>query len=326
MTYIKLQRDGEERYLAWSSIVDAPITYGMTLDELQAYHREEYGRRGMADMPDILARLTHGGTSSRGYTAEAILSCNRAGPNEEQLTDEQIWDQYCVREPEPSRVPVLDHGYVELIETWGSCERIVETARMSTDGAFRGWPKDERLLRYLLANAHTSPFEHAGLTFEVRAPDFVVSQWLRHRTLSPNVESARYTELGADDYLPTVDRLLMDGGMNIQAGSRKGTVLTRMMAEEWLWDLRELHEECQRVYECGLALGVPREIARLAVTKARYSRFRISGNLHNWLRYVRLRDHEHAQWEHREFAKAVAKAICVSFPHVTAARKEIAEK
>jgi hypothetical protein len=93
------------------------------------------------------------------------------------------------------RIPLLDHGYIELIETWGSDERIIESARMSTNKGFKQWgtpeqPGDEKLLAFLYNNKHMSPFEMAGMTVEVCAPLFVFREWHRHRTqcLAPDTE------------------------------------------------------------------------------------------------------------------------------------------
>lgn len=128
---------------------------------------------------------------------------------------------------------VLDQGYVEHIESWGSDQRIVEAARMSTNKGFLGWgpkhtdnctinhapllecncdkqPGDEKLLRFLWDNKHATPFEMAGMTIEVKAPIFVFREWHRHRTQSYNEMSARYTPLPDENYMPTLDRLRGD--------------------------------------------------------------------------------------------------------------------
>lgn len=76
-------------------------------------------------------------------------------------------------------IPVLDHGSVSLVESWGSDERIIEAARMSTGKGFQGWDKDEKLLRYLYTHHHMTPFEMAGAIFEVKAPIFVFREWHR---------------------------------------------------------------------------------------------------------------------------------------------------
>jgi thymidylate synthase (FAD) len=133
---------------------------------------------------------------------------------------------------------VLDHGYVELVESWGSDERIIEAARMSTNKGFQGWgprhddwcnhadvwfaadglapctcapkPGDEKLLRYLWEHKHYTPFEMGGMVLEIQAPIFVFREWHRHRTQSYNELSARYTPLPDVNYVPTVDRLMMN--------------------------------------------------------------------------------------------------------------------
>src|SRR3990172_2230213 len=112
---------------------------------------------------------------------------------------------------------VLDAGYIELVEHWGSDERIIEAARMSTGKGFQGWDKDEKLLAYLYNNKHATPFEMAGMVIEVKAPIFVFREWHRHRTQSYNEMSARYIPLPDENYIPSVERLMMRGGTNKQA-------------------------------------------------------------------------------------------------------------
>src|SRR3970040_1122777 len=102
---------------------------------------------------------------------------------------------------------VLDYGYVDLIEHWGSDERIIESPRMSTGKGCQGGDKDEKLLRYLYEHKHTTPFEMAGMTIEVQAPIFVFREWHRHRTQSYNEMSARYAPLPELDYLPLPEHI-----------------------------------------------------------------------------------------------------------------------
>jgi thymidylate synthase (FAD) len=159
-------------------------------------------------------------------------------------------------------VRVLDHGYIEIVDTWGSDEGIVEAARMSTGKGFLGWgPKawkcngcgaeqpysqcrfdssfcrdgcegvsgftrvdgDEKLLRFLYEHQHMTPFEMAGMTIEVQAPIFVFREWHRHRVpFSYNEMSARYTPLPDRNYVPTVERLLRNSKTNKQAAAAAG--------------------------------------------------------------------------------------------------------
>jgi thymidylate synthase (FAD) len=234
---------------------------------------------------------------------------------------------------------VLDHGYVTLIETWGSDERIIEAARMSTNKGFQGWGGehkphchaetfkypcdcpldtvgDEKLLKFLWDNNHHTPFEMAGLTFEVQAPIFVFREWHRHRTQSYNELSARYTPIPNQHYMPDVARVIaVDPLKNKQASSLDDAAeLTLDEALEWLAELQNLYEQSEHCYQSGLRRGVPKEIARLATLVSRYSRMRASGNLRNWLHFASLRTGRGAQREIQDYAQAVCKAIEAHFP------------
>jgi thymidylate synthase (FAD) len=249
---------------------------------------------------------------------------------------------------------VLDHGYVDFIEAWGSDERIIEAARMSTGKGFNGWgpycskcgvkvvhalgsispadyergetqkmcehdadkPGDEKLLAYLYANKHATPFEMAGLVIEVKAPIFVFREWHRHRTQSYNEMSARYTPLPDENYIPSVERLMAnarDG--NKQAGTVKGAEeLTVEKAELFRAFLARSYKNAQAGYEKALADGVPKELARIHLPVGRYSRMRASANLRNWLAFITLRADAKAQQEIREYALAVGELIARRFP------------
>lgn len=218
-----------------------------------------------------------------------------------------------------ARTTVLDHGYIELVESWGSDARIIEAARMSTNKGFKGWgtpdaPGDEKLLRYLYEHKHATPFEMAGMTIEVQAPIFVFREWHRHRTQSYNEMSARYTPLPDLNYVPTVDRFFQDAKGNKQAQAFSMTELSRSDVETWLRSVQQVYHKAQAIYERGLQLGVPKELARLPVPVARYSRMRASANLRNWLAFLTLRMAPTAQWEIREYANAVGAIIADQFP------------
>jgi len=215
-------------------------------------------------------------------------------------------------------IPVLDHGYVQLVESWGSDERIVEAARMSTAKGFQGWgtpehPGDEKLLRYLYEHKHATPFEMAGLVLEIKAPIFVFREWHRHRTQSYNEMSARYVPLPNENYIPSVERLMMQGGANKQAAGTGATLEAR--DAEWFQDaLVTAYGRSQVLYEEALKIGVPKELARLILPVGRYSRMRASANLRNWLAFLTLRMAPDAQWEIRQFANAVGEFVAQKFP------------
>ena len=233
---------------------------------------------------------------------------------------------------------VLDAGYVKVIETWGSDERIVEAARMSTNKGFLGWEErhgencgcgpgdhiskckkinygDGKLLRFLYEHKHFTPFEMAGIIIEVQAPIMVFREWHRHRTQSYNEMSARYIPIPDENYRPTVERLLINSKTNKQAGTVKGAAqLTDDAASEWLRRLNESYGIAENVYQLGLDAGVPKELARLCLPVGRYSRMRASANLRNWLGFLALRMDEAAQWEIRQYANVVGEIIAAEFP------------
>jgi thymidylate synthase (FAD) len=116
-------------------------------------------------------------------------------------------------------------------------------------------------------------------------------------------------------YLPTVERCMAGGGhLTKQAASMYGTALNDAAAEAWLSQLEDLYQHSQLVYQTGLNVGIPKELARLAVTVGRYSRMRATGNLRGWLGFLALRNAPTAQFEIRVFAEQVAKLIAQTFP------------
>lgn len=219
-------------------------------------------------------------------------------------------------------IPLLDHGYIRLIETWGRGDAnvpeaaIIEAARQSTQGSFRGWDRDERLLRYLYEHKHSTPFEFAGMTIEIQAPIFVFREWQRHRTQSYSEMSARYEPVPDFYYLPTVDRVMMRGGDNKQAGSAKEAwPLTREAAENFIQNRKFEYENFGVEYRNALLTGIPKELARIGMPVGWYSRMRATGNLRNWLAFLLLRRDPAAQWEIREYANALGDLIVANeFP------------
>jgi len=246
-------------------------------------------------------------------------------------------------------VAILDHGYVEVVESWGSDERIIEAARMSTGKGFLGWgptcktcglnpgnrgelcgvrtasdpgvphadaPGDEKLLRYLWENKHQTPFEMAGMTIEVQAPIFVFREWHRHRVpFGYNEMSARYTPLPDVSYIPTVDRLMVNSKTNKQAGTIKGAgELTDENAEKFRRRVNDVYRLVEEIYQEALQDGVPKEVARIHLPVGRYSRMRATSNLRGWLAFLALRMAPSAQWEIRQYANAVGDIIAEKFP------------
>lgn len=227
------------------------------------------------------------------------------------------------------KIDVLDHGFVRLVETWGRGDAgeaeagIIEAARQSTQGSFRGWETDEKLLRFLFSNKppHATPFEFAGMVIEVRAPIFVFREWHRHRTQSYNEMSARYAPLPDVNYLPSVERILLgaQATTNKQAGTVKGSdVVTEQAAEAFRERLSVTYEHFEADYQWALSHGVPKEVARCGMPVGRYSQMRASTSLRNWLAFLTLRMDPGAQWEIRQFADAVGRVVAREFPRTWA--------
>lgn len=233
---------------------------------------------------------------------------------------------------------LLDHGYLKVIESWGSDERIIEAARMSTQKGFEGWgPKhhadcqtgesittcqcakregDERLLRYLYEHRHSTPFEFAGLVIEVQAPIMVFREWHRHRTQSYSEASARYAPLPAVDYMPTIDRVVNGArkAVSRQAQAANAIVIGDASAWQWLASLESHYQNAERLYQDGLSRGVPKEIARLALTVGRYTKMRAATNLRNWLAFATLRSAPDAQEEIRVYSNELVRQLSDVFP------------
>ena len=239
------------------------------------------------------------------------------------------------------RIRVLDYGYLQIVETWGSDERIVEAARMSTGKGFLGWgpqpcpscaaegwpvekcedkkPGDEKLLRFLSENHHDTPFEMAGMIVEVMAPIFVFREWHRHRTQSFNEMSARYTPLPDVNYVPSVERLMLNSKTNKQAGTVAGAAeLTEARAERFREGLADRYDDAEHFYQEALAAGVPKELARVHLPVGRYSRMRASANLRNWLAFLTLRMAPNAQQEIRAYANVLHDLLAAAFPRTLA--------
>ena len=220
------------------------------------------------------------------------------------------------------KIQILDQGYIYLVEAWGSDERIIEAARMSTAKGFNGWgtteaPGDEKLLRFLYENRHDTPFEMAGAVIEVKAPILAFREWQRHRTQSYNEMSARYVALPDENYVPSLDRVTTGGQSHINKQSSGGAV-PEADALEWLAELADVYAHAQRVYESAIGRGIAKELARLPVPGARYSRMRASANLRNWLGFLTLRQSPKAQWEIRQFADGLHTLLTANFPRTMA--------
>jgi thymidylate synthase (FAD) len=202
-------------------------------------------------------------------------------------------------------IQLLDHGHVRLVDHMGDDMSIVRSARVSYNAEARNDGSDEKLIGYLMRNRHTSPFEAVTFTFDVKAPIFIFRQWHRHRTWSFNEVSARYTELPEEFYVPEVEQI------TTQHSSNKQMRTTEQHPEAAFWQkaMRHACENAFRDYKALLEAGVPRELARSVLPVSTYSHMFATVDLHNLFHFLRLRLHEHAQYEIRVYAQAMLELI-----------------
>jgi thymidylate synthase (FAD) len=227
------------------------------------------------------------------------------------------------------RIDVLDHGYVQFCEAWGHGgdesrdleAGVIAAARQSTQGSFRGWDQDARLLNYLYEHKHATPFEFAGMVIEVQAPLFVFREWHRHRTQSYNEMSARYAPLPDLYYRPDADHVHARADAAYAAANKQQASQQppgHASIDSWLQEGDWLYERLEQHYQRGLMIGVPKELARIRMPVGHYSRMRASANLRNWLAFLTLRMDPAAQWEIRQFAESVGQIVAQQFPRTWA--------
>ena len=226
--------------------------------------------------------------------------------------------QYAVAED--NVVEVLNGGFVRLVDSMGNDLSIVRSARVSYDADWREGDeqKDAKLIAYLMKNRHTSPFESVQFTFEVKAPIFVFRQWHRHRTWSYNEISARYAELDEGFYIPELDQITAQHSSNKQMRTNE----RHPEAEAFRGTMEYFAHFCFKAYKEMIDKGCPRELARSILPVSAYSRMFASVNLHNLFHFLRLRLHEHSQYEIRVYAQAMLQLIEPIVPVATSEFKK----
>ena len=205
-------------------------------------------------------------------------------------------------------IKLLNHGSIRLVESMGNDLSIVRSARVSYNADWRTGEdegKDEKLIAYLMKNRHTTPFESVVFTFEVKAPIFVFRQWHRHRTWSFNEISARYSELPEEFYVPQLENITTQSGDNKQARTLKQHADASYIATY----IDKISMEAFAQYKEFLTMGCPRELARSILPVGTYSKMFATVDLHNLFHFLRLRLHEHAQYEIRVYAEAMLELI-----------------
>lgn len=201
-----------------------------------------------------------------------------------------------------THVKCLDRGFVRLVDHMGDDSRVVQAARVSYDLGTKTPEQDERLIRYLMRNGHTSPFEQVVMTFHVKLPLFVFAQMVRHRTARLNAQSARYTVMLDEFYVPGCDEVRGQGDGNKQVGDG---ILSQAVAMQASMVFSRAATAAYGIYSDLLALGVCREQARMVLPQNLYTQAYWQMDLHNLLKFIGLRDHPHAQAEIQVYARAM---------------------
>lgn len=219
-------------------------------------------------------------------------------------------------------IKCLDHGYVNLVDHMGSDLSVVRAARVSYDAAWRAGEdegSDKKLINYLWKHKHTTPFESVTLTFEVKAPIFVLRQWHRHRTQSYNELSARYKELPAEFYVPDYKIIGKQSTNNKQGRTLELNDLELGYREEEVQLYKDRCKYSIETYKNLLEWGWPKELARMCLPLSMYSHMFTTMNLLNLFKFLTLRMDEHAQYEIRVYAIAMLDLIRDVFPVCTSA-------
>ena len=229
-------------------------------------------------------------------------------------------------------LPVLDHGFVRVVDYMGDDAAIVQAARVSYGRGTRKVSEDRGLIRYLMRHRHSTPFEMCEIKYHVKLPIFVARQWIRHRMASINEYSARYSILDREFYIPEPAQLAAQSESNRQG---RGAVLTGDAANAVLELLREDASRCHDHYalmlgdegdpgtaEQGRGYGLARELARMNLTLNTYTQWYWKADLHNLLNFLALRLDPHAQYEIRVYAEAMLQTVRAWVPQACDAFEE----
>ncbi len=206
--------------------------------------------------------------------------------------------------------PVLDHGFIRVIDYMGDDAAICQAARVSYGKGTRSVSNDEGLIRYLMRHWHSTPFEMCEIKLHVKLPVFVARQWIRHRTANVNEYSARYSILDREFYIPAPEQVAAQSEVNNQG---RGAVLE---GEEAARVLDILKGDSTRAYDNYQAMisdqgqqGLARELARMNLPANIYTQWYWKVDLHNLFHFLRLRADAHAQYEIRVYAEAICDIV-----------------
>lgn len=201
--------------------------------------------------------------------------------------------------------PVLDHGFVRLVDYMGGDSRIVQAARVSYGEGTTTFRRDRALIRYLMEHQHTSPFEQVVLTFHAKMPIFVARQWIRHRTARVNEVSGRYSVMRDEFYVPEPESVRFQSQTDRQGSSEEE--VPAELRTKVLDILRRDQSSLYAGYQEMLDDNIARELARINLPLSLYTEWYWQIDLHNLFHFLQLRVDEHAQWEIRQYANRMAE-------------------
>ena len=206
--------------------------------------------------------------------------------------------------------PVLDHGFVRVVDYMGDDAAICQAARVSYGKGTKSVQNDVGLIRYLMRHWHSTPFEMCEIKLHVKLPVFVARQWIRHRTANVNEYSARYSILDREFYIPEVDSLAAQSTVNNQG---RGRVLQGAEAARVLNILKTDSDRAYDNYEAMISDegqdGLARELARMNLPANIYTQWYWKVDLHNLFHFLRLRADAHAQYEIRVYADVICDMV-----------------
>jgi thymidylate synthase (FAD) len=215
-------------------------------------------------------------------------------------------------------IPVLDHGFIRVIDYMGDDSSIVQSARVSYGKGTKKVSTDEGLIRYLMRHWHSTPFEMCEIKYHVKLPIFIARQWIRHRTANVNEYSARYSILDKEFYIPAKEQLSAQATNNRQG---RGDLITGPQADEVLKILKDDAVRTYDNYEKMLnerfdgtiidekKSGLARELARMNLTLNSYTQWYWKTDLLNLMNFLFLRGDSHAQYEIRVYAEKMLETV-----------------
>src|ERR1700720_3952987 len=225
-------------------------------------------------------------------------------------------------------LPVLDHGFVRVVDYMGDDAAIVQAARVSYGRGPRKGREDQGLINYLLRHRHTTPFEMCEIKYHVKLPIFVARQWIRHRTANVNEYSARYSILDKEFYIPDPEHLAVQATTNRQgrgavlegeAGQRVLALLRRDAENAYAGYAELLNEDASGSPMDPAQPGLARELARINLSLGFYTQWYWKTDLHNLMHFLSLRADPHAQYEIRAYAEVMLETLARWVPMAHAA-------